>query len=123
MIDREEWLDEIKRMDMRDLKTSLKYFVDDQAFRKQAAQLCREETKTPEGSKLKCRYEDFGDAYSKLAPFKLEELASKPKIHMFHNILSHAECYMDEDQITRLQDEVRFHDTLNWYFLLSNSVN
>ncbi|XP_021694375.1 prolyl 4-hydroxylase subunit alpha-1 isoform X1 [Aedes aegypti] len=55
--------------------------------------LCRGEIQrnVSETSHLKCRYVSNLSAFSKIGPFKLEEMHLKPKIVIFHDVLSDTE--------------------------------
>ena len=39
-------------------------------------------------SKLRCRFQDHGDPFLRLSPFKLEEMNSDPVVFVFHEIIS-----------------------------------
>lgn len=53
-------------------------------------QLCRGEITAPPAvmAKLHCRYVDNGNPFLKIAPFKVEEAYPKPKIVIFHDVMS-----------------------------------
>lgn len=89
---RTRWLEE-KNLRVEDLNDTPKRLHNDDSDLDLVASCCRNEQAEPEMSwKLKCRFEDRGEAYLKLGPFKVEEVALNPKIHLFHRVLSDEEC-------------------------------
>ena len=51
-------------------------------------------------AKFKCRYEDHGDVYLRLGPFKLEELNDQPFVVIFHGFFNDEETDYIKDQVS-----------------------
>ncbi|GJQ82951.1 hypothetical protein Trydic_g5951 [Trypoxylus dichotomus] len=55
--------------------------------------LCRGDMTVPHSvsSQLKCRYANNGNPFLRIAPFKIEEAYTKPRIWIFHDVMSDSE--------------------------------